>query len=450
MRSALLLLAAAVLTQTTAQAQSKGWLPTWGTAVMALPATADAAKTLPMGKQQVTLRQIVHLSQGGKRLRVTFTNEFGTTPLRIDSAHIAFKLAGSRILLNTDRTLTFGGQPAITIAPGQFAASDSVVETVPIFSDVAISIVLPVQDLPAITYHAAAHTTTYITPGDHTTAEQFLPPTTPPPGLSTPDVRAPLAAPLSSKEIVQSATNPKTSSGFGTEANKDVLQTTSWYFLKDLEVDSTRKSGAVVAFGDSITDGTGSTTETNRRWPDVLSPRLAAYKKTKALSVINEGIGGNRILHDGTGPSAISRFDREVLSQPGVRYVVMLEGINDIGNMHRAPADAVTEQELINALTSLASRAHAHGVKFIPATILPYQGAKYFSPDGEQMRQDVNHFIRTSPLFDGYVDFDKVTRDPQHSDRLLPKYDHGDHLHPSDEGYAAMGAAIDLKLFRKK
>ena len=182
----------------------------------------------------------------------------------------------------------------------------------------------------------------------------------------------------------------------------------------------------------------------------MLAPRLAAAKKTAALSVVNEGIGGNRILHEGTGPSALDRYNREVLSQPNARYVLMLEGINDIGNMHRAPADAITEQQLIDALTTLASQAHSKGMKFIPATILPYGGAKYYSDDGEAIRQHVNTFIRTSLLFDGFIDFDKVIRDPDHPAQMLAKYDHGDHLHPSDAGYAAMGAAIDLKLFRKK
>ncbi len=449
MRSAaLLLLAAATALQPLAQAQSNKWLATWGTAVVALPASANTAAT-SLGKQQVTLRQVVHLSQGGKRIRVTLSNEFGTTPLRIDSVHLAFQSAGSRILPNTDRTLLFGGEAATTIAPGQTATTDAVVETVPIFSDVEISMVLPAQELPTITFHASAYTTTYIAPGDHGTAEQFLPPTAPSPGLGVPDVRAAATGPLGNKAILQSANN-STGSGFGSEASGAVAQATSWYFLKRIEVDSTRKSNAVVTLGDSITDGAGSTTETNRRWPDILAPLLAANKKTAALSVVNEGIGGNRILHEGAGPSALDRFDREVLGQPGVRYVVMLEGINDIGNMNRSPSDAITEQQLIDAFTTLAHRAHAQGVRFIVATILPYEGAKYFSAEGERIRQNVNSFLRTSQEFDGVVDFDKVTRDPEHPTQLLAKYDHGDHLHPSDQGYAAMGAAVNLKLFRKK
>ncbi len=450
MRSALLVLAVATSMHAIAQADSKKWLATWGTAVVSVPATVNAAATLPIGKQQVTLRQVVHLSQGGKRIRISLTNEFGTEPLRIDSAHLAFKSAGSRILPGTDRALTFNGQAGVSVAPGQFVTTDAVIETVPIFSDVEISMVLPAQDLPVLTYHAAAYTTTYIAPGDHVAAEQFLPPTTPPPGLSMPGVRAPAGASLSDKAILQSASSPTTSSGFGLNADSAVQQTTSWYFLKRIEVDRTRKSAAIVTLGDSITDGTGSTTETNRRWPDVLAPLLAANKKTAVLSVVNEGIGGNRVLHEGAGPSALSRFDREVVSQPGVRYVLMLEGINDIGNMHRSPSDAITEQQLLDAYTTLAHRAHAQGLRFIVATILPYEGAGYFSADGEQIRQDVNRFLRTSHDFDGVVDFDKVTRDPEHPTRLLPKYDHGDHLHPSDEGYAAMGSAVNLKLFGKK
>ena len=430
-----------------ATAQSNDWLPTWGTAEMLLPPTADAAKKLPIGKQDVTLRQVVHISQGGKRLRITFTNEFGTTPLRITAAHVAFLSAGSKILINTDHALSFGGQPGITIAPGQFASSDAVTETVPIFSDLVISTAVPAQELSAITYHAAAHATTFIAPGDMTTAEQFNSPAAPPPGMPAPDVTAPITAPPGDKPVTTSDTHPQTTRS---AVNDLLARTTSWYFLKDVEVNRTKKSGAIIALGDSITDGTGSTDETNRRWPDVLAPLLAADKKTAALSVVNEGIGGNRILHEGTGPSALDRFAREVLSQPNARYVLMLEGINDIGNMHRAPADAITEQQLLDAFTNLAGQAHSKGMKFIPATILPYGGAKYFSDDGEVIRQHVNTFIRTSRLFDGFIDFDKVTRDPNQPDHLLAKYDHGDHLHPSDAGYAAMGAAIDLKLFKKK
>ena len=439
MRLAALLLALSI----PAMAQDK-WLGTWTSAAM--PVSPTASQKMPIGKQDVTLRQLVHISQGGKRMRITFTNEFGTTPLHIAAAHVAFLSAGSKILPETDRKLTFAGQPDITIAPGQFAASDAVVETVPIFSDLVISTAIPQQDLPVLTAHALAMQTTFIAAGDRTGALQFDSAATVPPGVSPPDMTAPLQAPAGVAPIVPSEGRP-TAAG---DSPMLLARTTSWYFLKNVEVDANRKSGAVVLLGDSITDGAQSTTETNRRYPDLLAPLLASYKKTKALSVLNVGISGNRILHTNAGPSALDRFDRDVLQQPGARYVVALEGINDIGNMHRAPADAITEQALLDAFTTMASRAHAKGLKFIVATILPYGGAKYDSPDGELIRQHVNAFLRTSPLFDGVIDFEKTMQDPQHPDRLLPKYECGDHLHPNDAGYAAMAAAVNLKLFRKK
>jgi lysophospholipase L1-like esterase len=435
-------LAALLLTLSLTAAAQEKWLGTWTAAAM--PVTPSATQKLPIGKQDVTLRQVVHISQGGKRVRITFTNEFGTTPLHISAAHLAFLSAGSKILPETDRTLTFGGKPDITIAPGQFAASDAVAETVPIFSDLVISTAIPQQDLPVLTGHALALQTTFIAAGDQTTALAFDPPAAVPPGINPPDVSAQVPTSGGAASVVTA--NPDAPG-----ASRGLLaRTTSWYFLKDVEVDAHRKSGAVVTLGDSITDGAQSTPETNRRYPDVLAPLLAANKKTKDLSVLNVGISGNRILHVNAGPSAIDRFDRDVLGQVGARYVILLEGINDIGNMHRAPADAITEQELLNAFTSLAEKAHAKGLKFFVATILPYGGAKYATPDGEIIRQHVNAFIRTSPHFDGVIDFDKAMQDPQQPDRLLKQYECGDHLHPNDAGYAAMAAAINLKLFRKK
>ena len=258
---------------------------------------------------------------------------------------------------------------------------------------------------------------------------------------------APIQPPLGAKPIVKVGGSPAVASG---DAPTLLARSTSWYFLKDVQVDATRRSGAVITLGDSITDGAQSTTETNRRYPDDLAPLLAASKKTAALSVLNVGISGNRILHENAGPDALDRFDRDVLAQAGARYVILLEGINDIGNMHRAQADAITEQQMLDAFTALANRAHAKGLKFIVATILPYGGARYGSPDGEDIREHVNAFLRTSTLFDGVVDFDKAMRDPKQPTQLLAKYDCGDHLHPNDAGYAAMAAAVNLKLFSKK
>ena len=423
--------------------KDNGWLPTWTAAAM----TTKPSAKLPIGTQAVTLRQVVHISQGGKRLRITFTNEFGTTPLHISAAHVAFLSAGSKILTGTDKPLLFSGKPDITIAPGQIAASDAVVERVPIYSDLVISTALPAQDLPAITYHALAMATTFIAAGDQTTAAQFNSPAAVPPGISQPDVTAPVTAPVGEKPIVKPTPQPAIAAG----GSPDLLsQSSSWYFLKNVEVDSTRKSAALVTLGDSITDGAQSTPETNRRYPDDLAALLGANKKTKALSVLNVGISGNRVLHEMTGPSALDRLQRDVLSQPGARYVLVVEGINDIGHTATPPLLPITAQQLIDGLTEIAKRTHAAGLKIFGGTLGPIGGAKYDQPGAEEMRQAVNTFVRTSNVFDGVVDFDKAVRDPQHPERMLPKYDCGDHLHPSDAGYAAMAAAVDLKLFRKK
>ena len=223
----------------------------------------------------------------------------------------------------------------------------------------------------------------------------------------------------------------------------------SWFFLKAVDVLTPSDTAAVVAFGDSITDGAKSTPDTNARWPDVLARRFAADKKLKTLAVLNEGIGGNRLLHDNTGPSALARFDRDVLSRPGVRFLILMEGINDIGHATdpNGPYDVVTAQDLIQALAILAERAHTHGIKVLGATLTPYTGAKYQSPAGEAMRQAVNQWIRTTIQLDGFIDFDKATQDHSNPAIFSSAADSGDHLHPSDAGYKAMGESIPLKLF---
>jgi lysophospholipase L1-like esterase len=366
------------------------------------PKISDA---VTLGKGIETIREVVHISQGGKTMRVTLTNEFGTSPLTVSSAHVAFLSAGDRILPTTDHVLTFGGKPSVTIPAGQFVASDPINLTLPIFSDLVFSLAVPEQHLPTITLHSLGMTTTYFAKGDATAAEALEHPET----------------------------------------------THSWYLLKDVQVNSEKKSAAIVMLGDSITDGAHSTIDANRRWPDVLAARLSAEKKTKALSVLNEGISGNRILHFLTGPRALDRLDRDVLAAPGVRYVVLLEGINDIGHVKtpRTPADVVTAQEIIDGMHEIVMRMRARGIKIIGATLTPFGGTVAYANDAtEAMRQQVNAYIRTPGNFDGVIDFEKVTQDPAHPDRFLPAYDCGDHLHPNDAGYAAMGNAIDLKLFR--
>ena len=238
----------------------------------------------------------------------------------------------------------------------------------------------------------------------------------------------------------------------GAKTLEEPTEIRSWPFVKGVDVKVPAHSAAVVAFGDSITDGAFAAQNQNARWPDELARRLLADKRTADVGVLNEGIGGNRILHDNTGPSALARFDRDVIAQAGVKWVIVLEAINDIGHAydtHRT-YDVVSADDLIAGYVQLAERAHMHGIKVYFATLTPYVGAGYESPAGEEVRKALNQWIRTTPEIDGFIDFEKATQDPASPDRFLPAYDHGDHLHPSDPGYKAMGDAIDLNLFVEK
>jgi lysophospholipase L1-like esterase len=352
-----------------------------------------------------TLREIVHISLGGPSVRVILTNEFGLDPLTIGAASIAPSSGSSASTTGSATPLTFNGKPSIVIPPGALMLSDPVALKVAPASNLAVSLFLPDQPVNQLTFHPFADQTNYLVPGNLVTA----------PSLDSPQT-------------------------FFT-----------WDFLKGIDVTADEKSASIVTFGDSITDGAHSTRDANARWPDVLANRLLANKKTANLGVLNQGIGGNRVLHDTTGPSALARFDRDVLAQSGVKYLVIMESINDIG--HAAdpakPYDVITADDLIAGLSQLATRAHTHGIKVYGATLTPYVGAKYQSPAGEEMRQAVNKWIRTTNLFDGVIDFDKVTTDPTHPGMFLPLDDSGDHLHPGDAGYKAMGESIDLNLFTK-
>jgi len=357
------------------------------------------------GISGVTLREIVHISLGGPSIRVIFTNEFGIEPLNITAAAVALSSAADAITPATATPLTFGGRPSVTIPPGALIISDPAPLKVAPFADLAISFYLPEQPVTQITRHSFADQTSYRALGNSVAA----------PSLPSPQP-------------------------FYT-----------WDFLKGVDVTADNKSASIVTFGDSITDGAHSTRDANARWPDILAHRLQANKKTANLGVLNQGIGGNRILHDTTGPSALARFDRDVLAQAGVKYLVIMESINDIGHATDPanPYDIVTADDLIAGLTQLAIRAHTHGIKVYGATLTPFVGAKYQSAEGETMRQTINQWIRTTNQFDGVIDFDKVTTDPTHPGMFLPLDDSGDHLHPGDAGYKAMGESIDLALFTK-
>jgi lysophospholipase L1-like esterase len=378
------------------------------------PAAAPAASPAPRafrpqgmtyGAADTTLREIVHISIGGPSVRVIFTNEFGTAPLAIGAAHVAISKGGSAIDLANAAGLTFAGRTAVTIPAGALAVSDPVALKVPPATDLTISLFLPAQTIAVVSAHGSANQTGYTAPGNVAGA-----------------------AALDSPSEIR-----------------------SWPFIKGVDVKASADSAAVVALGDSITDGAFATNNANARWPDELSRRLLANKATANLSVLNEGIGGNRILNDVTGPSALSRFDRDVIAQSGVKYLIILESINDIGHATDPvrPNGIVSADDLIFGLTQMTERAHAHGIKVFAATLTPDGKSKYDTPGEEPMREAVNNWIRTTKELDGFIDFDKATQDPANPTQFLPALDHGDHLHPNDAGYKAMGDAIDLKLFTK-
>lgn len=370
------------------------WVGTWATA----PFDGDPWHTIP-ALADSTLREIVHTSIAGKELRITFTNEFGTQPLRIDAATVALSAGGSNIQPSSLHGLTFGGSPSIVLLPGALAVSDPVAIATSAFSDLAISMYLPRQNIGGVSVHTGADQDNYIQIGN---------------AVSAPS--------LSSAE-----------------------ETSMWFFLKGVEVmPAAPDAAAVVAFGDSITDGAWVPNNTNERWPDDLAVRLHSNPATAHLSVLNEGIGGNCVQATCAGPNALARFDRDVLAQPGVKFLMILESINDIGDTYNPNLTENLEQ----GLSQLVARAHEHGIKVLGATLTPYQGAGYYSENGEKVREQVNAWIRSSGVFDGVVDFDKAVRNPDKPLCFKPVYDSGDHLHPNVAGYKAMADAIDLSFFR--
>ena len=380
-------------------AQAAKWVGTWATSPMAtnggFSVHAFAA---------TTLREIVHVSNGGQQIRIRFTNEFGIDPLTINDAHVAVSAGSGAIDPATDHAITFGGAATGTVPPGAALYSDPVAIAVQPLSDLAVSFYLPSQVMRNETYHSFADQDNYFASGDMAGAASLTQPTT----------------------------------------------IASWYFLDGVDVAAASGARAIVTLGDSITDGAHSTPNTNHRWPDVLAARLKQENGLEQVSVLNEGIGGNRVLNDGTGPNALARLNRDVLAQNGARYVIVLESINDIGRFGTAlaPEDHVTAEQLEQGLKQIADAAHEHGIKAYGATLTPYGGAGYSSAAGETAREVVNEWIRTSGVFDAVIDFDQITRDPANPTQFNPLYDSGDHLHPSDAGYKAMGEGIDLKLFR--
>ena len=373
------------------------WVATWG----ASPVAPLSANTTNPGFTNQTVRLIVHTSLGGSELRVRLSNAFGTDSLAIGAAHVALRNENATIVPGTDRVLTFSGAGSTNIPAGALLLSDSVKLTVPASSDLAVSLFLPGPTGQA-TWHPGAHDTNYVSTAGNFTGESQMP------------------------------------------VDHTV---TSWFYMTDVEVKAPKDTLAIVTFGDSITDGTASTNDANHRWPNFLAERLAAQHLK--LGVVDQGIAGNRILHDLVGPNALARFDRDVLTQAGVGYVTVLLGINDIGRSTSGPMQPVSTEEIIAGHMQMIARAHQQGLKVIGCTLTPYEGAMYFTPEGETKREAVNKFVRTGGAYDGIIDFDMAARDPSHPARILAMYDSGDHLHPNDAGYQAMANAIDLALFRR-
>ncbi|NIJ33955.1 SGNH/GDSL hydrolase family protein [Sphingomonas oligoaromativorans] len=395
------------LTPLPAMAAPPHWVGSWA-ASQQVPEPQNALA--PADLHDATLRQVIRLSAGGNRIRLRLSNAFGTQPLVIDNVHVAHALssAGARIDQASDRPVTFNGLASVTIPAGASYLSDPVAMAAAPLAVLAVSLHLP-EAPDRQTGHPGSRSTSYLVHGNQSAAADL--------------------------------------------ANAQKVD--HWYQLAGIEVEAPAAAGAVVTLGDSITDGHGATTNGNDRWPDRLAERLQATPATRGLSVLNQGIGGNRLLLDGLGPNALARFDRDILAQPGVRTVVVLEGVNDLGTFTRdAPASpeghAALVAQLIGAYRQIVERAHAQGVKVIGATILPYGGNSYYHPDtaNEADRQAINRWIREPGHFDGVVDFDRVTRDPAHPDHLRPDFDSGDHLHPSPKGYKAMADAVPLALLR--
>ncbi len=381
--------------------ESLAWLGTWSSAPMA--AEARDLPPTPPGLAGSTLRQILHVSTGGKELRVRFSNTFGRSPLTIASAHIARSTGTSTIDPGSDTPLRFSGTDSVIIPAGALVLSDPVKFDLAPLSDLAVTIYVT-QTPDDITVHPASHCTSYLQRGEAVAAQEM-------PEAST---------------------------------------TEHWYIVSGIDVRAPGPAEAIAALGDSITDGSGSTTNRNRRWPDFLARRLQADPQTRDIGVLNLGIGGNRVLNDGRGPNALARLDRDVLAQSGVRYLIVFEGINDIGTRRENPDPGIVEAtsgRLIAAFEQIIERAHSHGIRVHGATILAFEGSFYFTPEREAERKEINDWIRNSGRFDAVLDFDAATRDPEKPTFLKSDVDSGDHLHLNDSGYEALADSIDLSLF---
>jgi len=419
------LLAAALLAYSAQAAGPKThWIPTWiaspESAVIILPGFArrpsGGNNSAPANNRPLfpppppvenqTVRMVVRTSVGGSEVRVQLSNAFGPAPLLVGGVHIALQDKGSSIVTSSDHALTFSGQTSTVIPKGAEVVSDPVDMKVGPLAYLTISVYISGKAEDPTDHLTGLHTTYTSGPGNFTAAESITP----------------------------------------------VRTSESWYWISAVDVLAPGKTGVIVAFGDSITDGATSTPNTDRSWPSQLQDRI---QNDKALAgkwaVVNAGISGNQLLSDGMGVAALARLDRDVFSLTGVKWIIVLESINDIGlsSLTHDPADKVTAQQLIDGLKQIIARAHLRGIQVMGATLTPFQGASYYSDYGEQTREAVNKWILTSGAFDATVDFDKVVQNPASPEQILPSLNISDHLHPNDKGYKAMADAIDLSVFSK-
>jgi lysophospholipase L1-like esterase len=390
----------------TAHAASTAWVASWATSQQ----VPEARNALPdEALANSTLRQTVHISMGGRSWRLRLSNAFGTAPLRIAAAHVARPVAAGspEIDAASDTPVLFDGRPEVVIPAGADYVSDAFRFEAANGANIAISLYLPAAPRGQ-TSHPGSRTTSHWAHGNQVAAVKL----------------------------------------------QDATAFEHWFVIAGLEVEAKAGSAAIAVLGDSIADGRGSTTNANDRWSDVLAARVAAAKLP--LAVLNHGIGGNRLLDDGLGPNALARLDRDVLGQAGVRYLIVHEGINDLGTFGTQPGPGHTDAEhenlvrrMIGAYRQVIERAHARGIKVIGCTVTPYAGPTYHpTPRDEEDRRQVNEWIRTAGHFDAVVDFDKVVRDPADPLQFIAAYDSGDHLHPSPAGFRAMAGAIPLTLFK--
>lgn len=391
-----------------ARGKEKVWIVSWA-ASQQVPEPRNA---LPLEDlRDATVRQIFHLSAGGPLVRVHVSNAFGTEALHFTAVHIARPLTPSAAAVepSSDRPLTFSGASDVIVPPGAEFISDPIEYPVPELSDLAVTFHLDVAPTTE-TGHPGSRATSYYLHGNFVSA------------VNLPDAK----------------------------------HVDHWYQISAIDVLAEGKAASIVALGDSITDGHGATTNGNDRWTDVLAARLRGSRRTRDIGVSNQGIGGNHLLTDGLGPNALARFDRDVLAQAGVHWLIVFEAVNDLGGLARTgevsqAEHTVRAQQVVAAYEQIINRAHAHGIRVIGATITPYIGSDYYHPGplSEADRQSVNQWIRSSGHFDAVIDFDAIVRDPRQPDRLRPDYDCGDHLHPSPAGYKAMGKSISLTLFKR-